>query len=282
MIRPMDVFRDFEFGPVAHAPGLPKVDYCVVFSGANAVRLAQVYFGSLRRTTDTTGVTFHLVNRGVPDEDFARIVAMAPECKTYERPPIPAQTLAAAAKRLRPLDENDMGLDVEWTCNWVVENCGTEKFVVLSHFDLCFKDDFLNFLRGKVTDRTGILGHHAPFMLLNREAFRESVLKFHADGGPFYAVVREDAPSHFWLRYHGDPRVGGRVFETGFDSGELLELELRARGWHCDPLKEHFDEYFYHFWGGAYKTDGHPDFASIVADADWLINRYGFPEKSRG
>lgn len=251
---------------------LPLVDFCVVLSGVNALPLSRIFFWTLQQTTSLEGVTFHLINKDIPGEEFHKIIEMVPKCNTYTRPPV----LNTIMDRNVGPYKNLLELDTEWSCNWTVGNCGVNKFVVLSHFDIVFLQDFLSYLRSRATHRTGMLGQHCPFMLLNRDAFSQSCFKFRAEG-PFKAIINKQVPREFNLYHPADTRVTDDALQTGFDTGELLELELRTMGWECDPLRSEFDRHFYHFSGGGRVNSGH-EFNTIQRRTKMFIEEYNVPE----
>ncbi len=83
-----------------------------------------------------------------------------------------------------------------------------------------------------------------------------------------------------------DPRgqVSGSLM-LGADTGDLLELELRTRGWEVNPMRgpglgEEASESMYHFYGGARVTpelnDG-SEFISIKRRAQMFIEEYQIP-----
>lgn len=238
------------------------VDFCVALGGPLAIDLSRVCFESLVRTcADFQRVRFHLVNLDLESEVFSEICRMVPGCKIYRRPPVPSGSV-------------QMGDDTEWTCEWMARNCGTEQFVVLCHFDLFFFGDFLNRMRSMVTVNTGMLGQHCPMMLLNREAMTESRVRFATGRGHFYATPHPDHPNQFFLYHESDPRADLSAPHTGFDQGELLELELRSRGWECDDLRREFENYFYHFSGGGRVRSG-PEFDSLKRRVAMFTEEYG-------
>ncbi len=249
---------------------LPPVDFCVVFSGVLALPLARLFFWSLEQCAATLeGVTFHLVNIDVPGRDFDQIEDMVPEVHCYRRPPVPERLLARGSNRL--------GIDAEWSSNWAVEHCGGERFVVLSHFDIFFVRDFLTLLRSRVTPRTGQLGHHRPIILLNRDVFHQSIFKFRSEG-PFRGVMRTDDSKGFFIYHPDDPRAAGDYIQTGFDTGELMELELRVLGWEVDPLIAECEQSLYHFTGGGRVLDG-PELVSLKRRVKMFTEEYGVPER---
>lgn len=249
----------------------PPVDFCVIVGGPNAVDLCRMFFWSLNEVTSTFGnVNFYLINRDLDSESFSQICDMVPGCKRWRRSPLPEGYVRGEQDRLVK--------DTEWSCSWAVENCGTNKFVVLSHFDVFFVADWLNYLRSQITDQVGILGQHCPFMLLNREAYAQSRFKF-AYAGPFSVVPLKDHPDQCRMYLYNDERAEGSM-RIGFDTGELLELELRYLGWECRPLREEYDNYFYHFTGGDRVREG-PEFNSIRDRLDMFLEGYSIPEKVR-
>ncbi len=239
---------------------LVDVDFCVTFNGLNALLLSRIFFWSLKKTTSIGGVNFHLVNIDLSEEEFAEIVAMAPKCNTYQRP---------------PSVDGYPGGDAVWSCEWVLENCGKKQFVVLSHFDTFFVRDFLTCLRRMVTQNTGMLGQHCPFMLLNREACTRTRAGF-SYMGSLYAQPMPHQPNQCYIYHHGDPRINSNAMLSGFDVGEWLELEMRWLGYDCNPMRDRFDEHFYHFIGGSRVREGE-EFISIQERARMFIEEYDIP-----
>lgn len=243
---------------------LPPIDLCIVFSGVCAVPLSKVFFSSLVKVTKLQGITFHLINIDVPEVEFVQITEMVTGCKIYQRPPVPV--------KLANRTNNWLGIDAEWSSNWVVENCGNNQFAVLSHFDIFFMRDFLTLLRRRINNKIGMLSQHRPIVLINREAFKQSCFKFRSEG-PFRAVLRNDNHNEFFMYHTNDPRSASSVLQTGFDTGELLELELRILGWEVNPMREEAEEHFYHFNGGGRVVNG-DELISIRNRARMFIDEY--------
>lgn len=268
------------YGELYRAPEsepLVPVDFCVTFSGPNALLLARVCFGSLLRTAGSLeGVVFHLVNKDVPPEEFAALAGLIPndcKCWLYDRPSVPSSLLLEPAYARRGMGMDSLVVDVDWSYRFMTEKCGSVNFVVLANFDLFFVGDFLNLLRSRVTRNTGMLGQHCPFMLLSREAYQSSHFKFRSEG-PFKVVPRPGSPGECYLYHPDDLRAVGAALQVGFDAGELLELELRLQGWEVDPLRQEFDRYFYHFSGGG-RVYGGDEMVSIRDRATMFIEEYG-------
>jgi hypothetical protein len=242
------------------------IDLCVIFSGVIAEPLARVFFWSLKRTTDLEGVTLHLVNAGIPNDELLRIQSMAfAGSHIYYRPSIPDAILQRGDELVRA--------DTEWSCEWTMRNCGVNNHVVLSHFDVMFTRDYLSRLRRRVTKRTGMLGHHCPVLLLSRRAFAQSTTKFRAIG-PLKVAPSEIGGYH--LYHPADPQSTDNAIQVGFDTGELMRLELRCLGWDCDAERHKFGQHedFYHFVGGG-RVCGGDELVSIRSRAEHIIQEQG-------
>lgn len=246
---------------------LPKVDFCVTVGGRNALLLSRIFFWSLNEVVaNWERVTVHLINRDLQDGEFHAVSKIADRCPTvvrkHTRPP-------------RPSPARDVGEDVAWTCGWVSANCGSEDFVILSHFDIFFFRDFLTLIRSSITPLVGMLGQHCPIMALNRYALSRCSLLFETVPR-LYAVQHETNPNQLYLYHPHDPRAAGATMSTGFDMGELLELEMRCRGWLCDPMRAHMADHFYHFTGGDRVRSG-PELDYIQRRAQMFIEEYQIP-----
>lgn len=245
---------------------LPPVDVCVVLCGGLAVECCRVMFKSLLRVLATMdGITFHLVNQDLPRDELVRIADMVPVCRVYQRPPLPQP---------RPY-----GLvDAEWSDDWMVRNCGRERWCVPMHFDLFHSADFLTYLRAQAAPDIALLGQQCPFVMVNRDAYAQSMFGFRT-AGPFALVPMPEQPDQLWVYSEADERVaearrrGSPVYRTSFDTGELLELELRTYGWTCRPLRERFGDYFYHFSGAGHANEVQA--ADIRRRLNMFVEEYG-------
>ncbi len=117
--------------------------------------------------------------------------------------------------------------------------------------------------------------------MVNREAYAQSGAGFRT-AGPFAAVTLPEQPDQFWLYVPNDERVvnpdaRSRVLTTSFDTGELLELELRTYGWVCNPMREAFNKYFYHFAGAGHIV-GDDQLADIRRRMKMFTDEYAIPE----
>lgn len=208
---------------------MTPIDFCVPINGPNALPLCRVAFGSLLRVADLEGVTIRVFNKDVPRGQLLPFRGF--NCDIFEH-------------GLPDFHQCDAPTHVGLAADWIVNFCGIEKWCVLAHFDVLYKSDILSLMRERMNDRVGMLGQHCPIMAINRDAYRQSTLKFKSVA-QFFAVpptmTRPDTngmQSNWKLRWKEDPRakVEGAIPIMGFDTGELLELELRSLGWEVDPM----------------------------------------------
>ncbi len=210
------------------------VDFAVTLSGPSVVPLWSLFWQTLTRFNNLDGVTFHLVNKDVGKPDFD-LVAGQCKAKTYSAP-----YKAGHCHDLIPID-------VAETCDYMVKECGRERWLCISHFDIWFKKDWLSNARRLALPGVAMIRHHCPIMLLNREAYRFSKVKFSAS-----AVM---------------------------DNGLQLEDELRSLGWKVESF-ENFNkegsthEWFHHIGGGGSYGQDHADrYSQIVSDKLAELNK---------
>jgi hypothetical protein len=236
------------------------VDWCVPLNGPNVDVLARLFFGSFLRLCDVRGVTFHIIDRGIDPAHMEQVRWLLRDQEVvFYNLPVPPDVM-----------------DVVYCANWCLEHCGERKWCILSHFDILFHRDYLMNLRNRLSEEVGQLGQHGSgIILLNRQAFRESVFKFFSMA-PFYLVDNQWPAGRWKLRFKEDRRIGGNCFELhGFDVGELLELELRVKGWRVEPLEEEYNTHFEHLRGGG--SEFLPEqVAAMRSRAQALIDAYGF------
>lgn len=224
------------------------LDFCVALCGPSVSFLWKLFWGTLNKQSNLEGITFHLLNKDVTDNVMCDVIRLmgnrghTPIVYNIQHTYNPTKT-----------DEDYRFRDISETCDYMMGNCGVNKWVCISHFDMWFKMDWVTTARDLINDKVGIIGNHCPIMLVNREAYKKSVLKFGAISG-FFAVPINDGSGQYKLRYKGDHRSFGGFPIRGFDIGELLELELRSKGWIVEPLNTFNEEsehlWFHHIGGG--------------------------------
>ncbi len=214
------------------------IDFCVTVTAPNVDVLFKLFFSSLKRHSNLSKVKFHILDKG---------------CNAAGREQLHRSLHSHDYIIYGCLDKNnhDLGsVDVTRNCDWMVNNCGTCKWVVISHFDIMFKRDFLGKMMDHMKDDVAMVGQHCAIMALNREAYKHSYLKFRSMSG-FVAQPIGDGSGEYRIRYSNDKRVkphDGSVPIRGFDVGQLLELELQNQGWKISPLNVWLEEGDHHEW----------------------------------
>ncbi len=220
---------------------LPPIDFCVSVQGPMQRDLMRLFLGSLVKHCRTDGVKFHFVNREADKWSADKTYLREIDYTIYDL----------------PIECSDMGSDVSYCANWMVNRIGVNRWVCISHFDMWFKKDWLTYARSHIADDVALIGVHCPIMLVNRKAYARSVVKFNMFSG-YYAVPINDGSGHYKVRHELDPRAKGGSPVRGFDNGEMLELEMRSKGWKVLPLNVFNEEppteeghaWFHHIGGG--------------------------------
>ncbi len=214
------------------------IDFCVTVTAPNVDVLFRLFIGSLQRYSDLSDVRFHILDRG---------------CNEAGREQVHRSLQRYWYHIYDELGKNqcDIGsVDVRSNCDWMVRNCGVQRWAVISHFDVVFKRDFLGWMRQHMTDDVGMVGQHCAVMALNREAYLQCRVGF-IDISGLVAQPIGDGSGQYRIRHDGDPRVklhDGSVPIRGFDTGQLLELELRMLNWKVHPLAVWLEEGDHHEW----------------------------------
>ena len=189
------------------------IDFCIALSGVCVEPLWLLTWTTIKDKFDLSGVEFHIVNKDVNTNLVQRVVKDC-NAKLYQLP-------------YQNHDHTRLNLnDVVETCDYMVRNCGANKWVCLSHFDIRFKSDWLSEARRLAHDDVAMVGHHCPIMLLNREAYAGSKVKFEM---------------------------------CGMDTGLMLEREFVERGWkivsfedcRTDGMRGDDHPWFFHMGNGS-------------------------------
>jgi hypothetical protein len=252
-----------------------EIDLCVAMAGMNLDVYAPLFFESLYRNCDTTKLAVHAVEKGaiVPPEDppydwfnllpfeyyvqgvgdnvHEYLLQKQKEVSTpftiYEKhDPTEFFTQAIPGEPTWGL-----GDDYSNTLNWMIENCGSNKWVIFCHLDMIFLDDIItrfrtenfrpddpnypgaNFMLGNV----GAFGIYAHCFAVNREAFFKVGVKFNCISDLWLLPAIPNGFDYV-LRHKRDPRCDhlpdGAKKLYGFDILELIEVVMVANRWHCD------------------------------------------------
>ena len=125
---------------------------------------------------------------------------------------------------------NNIVTDCAKTCSWMLDNCGDCEWCMISHFDIAWREDLLNRYRITIRDGVGQIGsHNSGLVCYRREAVRQCSVGFESFSG--FNLAKDYARDVMVLRHYSDSRGGQSTPIHGFDVGELLELNLAAKGW---------------------------------------------------
>lgn len=217
---------------------LTPMDFCITVTAPNVDVLFRLFFGSLERHSDLTGVRFHVLDRGCNEAGLAQVHE---SLRKYD------YTIYNQLGK----NERDCGpADVARNCDWMVRNCGSAEWCVISHFDVVFKKDFLGRMRQHMTPDAGMIGQHCAIVAVNRAVYKTCHVGF-MSMSDFVAQPISDGSGHYRLRHRDDERVkpgDGSVPIRGFDTGQLLELEMRSLGVKVYPLTVWLEEGPHHEW----------------------------------
>ena len=209
------------------------IDFCVAINGVNLKYFVPLFFHTLFTKVDVSQLHIHVVEKGIEDEVHQYI-----EQRGEESPvPFTIYTLKHPfVEEIGPARSQ-----VSWTagdtgstCSWMMENCGDNEWVIISHFDMAFNGDFVNELISKMTSDIGIIGQHDQGLVaISRIAFNQCAVGFQDMSGYFAVLEGHD----YKLRSGGDPRCTERSIRIeGCDVMELLVLDMQFRHWNIDPF----------------------------------------------
>ncbi len=125
-------------------------------------------------------------------------------------------------------DGDDTIKDVHETMQWMVDHCGQNEWVFISHFDLEYTGPLLDYYRSMIAPNVAQIGAHATGLVgYSRSALREYDVNFaHLDD--LYIIKETDTGFPLWkIRQKNDPRCTNHDMPvSGWDVGELAELRL--------------------------------------------------------
>ncbi len=167
---------------------IDTLDFCVSFIGENSGILARMFFGTLKKHCNLDGINLHLIDKDVSDKVWCDVIRHAMQLNR----PIHSYILDTGwspykgTKDLFSLNESNPPTfnDAAQTAGWVVDNCGTAEWCILSHFDVEWRADIIEWLKERQRGTEAMMvGSHCPIMLLNRKAYYECGVKFQSKEG---------------------------------------------------------------------------------------------------
>ncbi len=233
------------------------LDFCVGFNGRNADVLSRVCFGSLVQNCDLSHAIVHVVDNGVPsDTEILKVQPGWNQYKIYDNW-VPDHLDRYHTDSMIPQFE---------MCRWIVDNCGTCQWCVISDFDIIYWGDMLSMMRFYMRDDVGIIGSHAknhsqvtPLFAINRAAYKKRRVDF--NGGSRTCRV----PG--WSRCESD----------AVDLGILLAEDLADQGYRWQKFAPEPEwEHIYYNMGGGGSYHNQKEFESMRFRALALCEKYGW------
>ncbi len=207
----------------------PKlIDLCVALNGPHVGIMVPFWWHSIHHVcgTEIQNFRIHFVDRGCsepvkkwleskvsPQVVIHQLYETFGEMNQTQRDPVP-----------------NIVADCAGACKWMIDNCGDCEWCMISHFDIAWREDLLNRYRITIKDNVGQIGSHSSGLVCyRREAVRQCSVGFEAISG--FNLAKDSARDVMVLRHYSDSRGGQSTPIHGFDVGELLELNLAAKGW---------------------------------------------------
>ncbi len=231
-----------------------EIDLCVAMQGPNVDLLSCIFLKSLLRTVELDGpvqkVTLYVVNNGIPDDHVPGIENILNKAgvRWQMHDSRGKFTLTTAWNNVDVT--HHAGANTAAVCEWMLENCGTAEWCLISHFDILWQTDLLKNMAQRITPQHGMFGKHDPMMLVRRAAYRQIRVPLR-NVADYYAVPYGNR----YRIFHGSDRRRilreDSIYVGGFDVAELFEVMLPAYGWVHEALEEEFPAGVYHFRSGS-------------------------------
>jgi hypothetical protein len=235
-----------------------KIDFCTILTGPLTDVFVPIMFDSIINTTDTSNVVFHILNCSNSEKTNSYLDQIKSKFQkdvicTYPKLP---NKIWSCGSYIYPNDPYEIvKRDTARNSNWMMRNCGDSEWVILSHFDILFKKDYIRYLRQQIQPDVGMIGTHTSgVMLINRMGFNQSLVGFeHIPPDSCFAnPCREGRLEQFHFRYYKDPRCEQVIPIRGFDNGELLELFIQVAGWKFIEVGDNVrNDHFIHIASGS-------------------------------
>jgi hypothetical protein len=231
-----------------------QVDLCVFLAGHKLEEYTPLFIETLFKNCDTSSLHIHVVEKGAflnytceagGDADIHQYRPVHPKIHEYllrkkEESPVPFTIYQMHdpsvffRKSRSAFSDFFQSDDHANTINWAMENCGTNKWMIVCHSDMIFVTDIVSALMNGMKDNTGLYGVYNHCFAVNRVAYQKVGIKFNGITN-FRAVPVTHQGYDYVIRFGGDSRcTGNSKIIYGWDVGELLELMMIANGWYCE------------------------------------------------
>lgn len=202
---------------------MKPIDLCIALNGPLVDVLLPLTMGTLMEHNDLSGVEIYFIDKGIsePVRRYLDGLAESTGCPVH----------VVMHDRIDMGDSRKVVRDVADTLKWIVEECGVNEWVFISHFDLECRGPLLDYYRGLIDEKTGQIGaHNTGIVGYRREAVKACDLGFWGMDDCY--LVRDRFTNDRKIRHTDDPRCNDRSVQiSGWDIGELLELGLLYKGW---------------------------------------------------
>lgn len=212
------------------------IDFCVAINGINLDCLVPLFFETLFNKVDVSSFDIHVIEKNVEPNIHQYIEQKKNESSVpftihILNEPFTEETGSLRTQRFWS------GGDTALTCMWMMKNCGANEWVIISHFDIAFNDNFVPILVSKIGPDVGIIGEHNQGLIaIQRIAYNQCFVGFQPLSGFF---VVKDKYDQWKIRHGEDCRCTDKSIRIeGFDVAELLELNMGFRGWNVKPFSE--------------------------------------------
>ena len=207
----------------------PKlIDLCVALSGPHVGVMLPFWWHSIQHVcgTEIQNFRIHFVDKGCSEPVKTWLQSVSSEKVVIHRL---YETFGESNQTDREPVPNIVS-DCAGTCQWMLDQCGACEWCMISHFDIAWREDLLNRFRILTKDNVGQIGsHNGGLVCYRRKAVRQCSVGFESFSG--FSLARDSGRDQMVLRHYSDTRGGLSVPIHGFDVGELLELNLAAKGW---------------------------------------------------
>ncbi len=196
-----------------------EIDLCFALNGPHVPTMLPIVMETMFHHNEMDGVQLHFVDKGCAPSVIGWIRSHHPAAIIHDHPEKAPDIVSGGDQIVR---------DVYETMQWMVDYCGKNEWVFLSHFDLEYRGPLLDYYRGLIGPYGAQIGAHATGLVgYSRSKLAVCDVGFeHA--GPFFVIRETDTGFPLWkIRHEADPRCTNHDMPiSGWDVGELMELRL--------------------------------------------------------
>jgi len=215
-----------------------KIDLCVTLKGWNLDLLTPLFFETLFRNTSTEDLIIHVVIDDVETPQSVKDYLY--RLRDSVDIPFNIYVLEPFLEKLAKQDRFTAVYDITETGHWMMDNCGTQDWVIISHYDVAFRPnmDMVKRIKRCMQQKAqpvGVIGLHSyGIIAINRRAYQESPFRF--DALPGMGAYRVES-GLYRLVHQKDPRCEEDIIHP-LDGMELFTIAIQQRGWEFVPMTD--------------------------------------------